>query len=81
MADWDMQTFRRAAQDAGITGEDRRGNRAIDEFARYYEENYDSGTRKNHGYWDIREIAQKWWGENRRDYFGQSFGDDEDRYT
>lgn len=76
MSSWENQTFTKAAQDAGITGEDWQGNRAIKDFSHYYHDSYPNEVRKEHGYDGIREIAEEWWSRNHRRYTGQSFGSD-----
>lgn len=68
MSSFENRTFRQAAQDAGIRGSDWRGNKAIDDFSRYYHQRYDRWEREGHGYQGILRIARDWWAENRHKY-------------
>ena len=75
---WENQTFRKAAQSAGITGKDLRGNNAIRAFSNYLHSEYPKWEREQLGFNGIREIAIDWWEEHRSEYAGpNTFKEDE----
>lgn len=74
------ETFRKAAQDAGITG--TRGIRgdetpAIKDFSHYLHNLYEKWERDELGYHGIREEAEYWWSVNWQRYSGNTSRTDE----
>lgn len=54
-------TFRKAARDAGIRGEDRSGNDAIEMFSEHYHNTWAKWEREEDGYEGIYQKARDWW--------------------
>ncbi len=65
---YENETFRKAARDAGISGKNWRGDDALDDFSHYYHDNWSNWDRERDGYDGIYQKAHDWWSDNGHKY-------------
>jgi len=68
MARSTLETYRKAALDAGISGKDWRKTEAFEEFTRFFNETYTEAQREAMKYEDILKISKAWWSEHHSRY-------------
>jgi hypothetical protein len=63
-----VDTFRKAALDAGITGKNWRKIEAFDDFSRFFNETYTEPQRQAMKYDEVLKIGRTWWEEHHSKY-------------
>jgi hypothetical protein len=63
-----VDVFRKAANDAGITGKSWRKDEAYDDFSRFFNGAHTAEQRQSMKYDEILKIGKTWWEEHHSKY-------------